>query len=433
MVAIALSMAVVFRFAPTGPDHIAVAEIDPTTVELDAIDPVDIALLEAEDNVPRTAALTVNPALSIGKRGIGEAGRESQRVRSLRTLRVRYQRLVDAGGWDEIPSGPVVAPGQRDPRLLLVRARLAMTLDIKNAEGDDLLDDQLVAGIARFQTRVQLPPSGSLDAATLKALNVSAIERLMSIELSLGRALTLPQGDDKDYVVVNIAGYNAQYMRGDKEIWSGKTMVGKDSTRTPQLVSAIDRLVFNPTWIVPNGIATRTVLPAIMKDPNYLAKKKLRVFDRSWQQVDPSTVDWRAYYKSGNRKLFIRQDAGEHNVLGKVKFLFPNKYSVYLHDTSSRHLFEQDNRAFSNGCVRLENPMDLAAALLNAQGWDGDGMRDKAESNTQPKVVHLERPVPVHSVYLTAEMGTGGQAIFHADVYGENTNQAYASLEGRSG
>lgn len=350
------------------------------------------------------------------------------RVRTLKALQNRYQGFVDAGGWGVIPAGPDVLPGERDHRIYAVRKRLAMTDDLDSARGLAFVDDTLVAALARFQQRVNLPPSGALDSATLAALNVSAERRLMSISLSLSRALALPQDPDQDYVLVNIAGFDAQYMRGDRTLWSGRTMVGKDATRTPQLVSAIDRVVFNPTWIVPNGIATRSVLPAIIKDPNYLDRKNMRVFNMAWQAVDPKTVNWKSVYASRKRDIYIRQDAGEDNALGKVKFLFPNKHSVFLHDTPSKHLFDTDTRAYSNGCVRLENPMALASAMLDAQGLDGGAMSAEAESNYKPEVIHLERPVPVHSVYLTAEMGAGGQAIFHADIYGENTEQAYASL-----
>ncbi len=349
-------------------------------------------------------------------------------LRTLRSLQARYQRLVDAGGWPVIQAGPAVAPGGRDNRLRDVRARLALTGDIARAGDSDLLDDELVAALARFQTRVQLPPTGHLDEATLTELNVSAAARLMSIALSVSRASNLPHDADQDYVLVNIAGYKAEYRRGDETLWSGRTMVGKLSTRTPQLESAIDRVVFNPTWIVPNGIATRSVLPAVIKDPAYLARKNMRVFDMKWQPVDPDSVDWKAVHASRDRDIYIRQDAGDDNALGKVKFLFPNKYSVFLHDTQSKHLFDTDMRAYSNGCVRLENPMALASAMLDAQGLDGEWLREKAQNSQSPELIALDRPIPVHTLYLTAELGEGGQAIFYRDIYGENTEQSYASL-----
>ncbi|MEM7376216.1 MAG: L,D-transpeptidase family protein [Pseudomonadota bacterium] len=349
-------------------------------------------------------------------------------VRRLRGLQARYQRLVDAGGWTAIPAGSDVAPGASDDRLTAVRARLALTGDIASPDGEPVLDRTLVDGLAHFQRRVQLPPTGHLDAATLAALNVPAEQRLMSIALSLSRTAALPRDAEQDFVLINIAGYDATYQRGDRVLWSGKTMVGTTRTRTPQLESAIDRLVFNPTWIVPNGIATRSVLPAVIKDPGYLARKNLRVFDMKWQPVDPDTVDWRAVKSSRNRDIYIRQDAGDDNALGKVKFMFPNKHSVFLHDTPSKHLFDEGVRAFSNGCVRLENPMALASAMLDLQGLSGDAMRAHAEATTQPEVIRLERPVPVHMLYLTAELGENGEAVFHADVYDEDTQQAMASL-----
>ncbi|MEM6986474.1 MAG: peptidoglycan-binding protein, partial [Pseudomonadota bacterium] len=193
-------------------------------------------------------------------------------VRRLKGLQARYQRLVDAGGWSAIPEGQRVAIGQRDDRLIAVRARLALTDDLESASGDATLDSELSAALGRFQQRVRLPVTGELDAATLHELNVPAHQRLMSIALSLSRTHELPHGN-QEYVLVNIAGYTASYQLGDKLLWSGRTMVGTTATRTPQLVSAIDRMVFNPTWIVPNGIATRSVLPAVIDDPAYLARK----------------------------------------------------------------------------------------------------------------------------------------------------------------
>ena len=348
-------------------------------------------------------------------------------VRRLQALQARYQRLVDAGGWPAIPDGPTVGIGQQDDRLIAVRARLALTDDLESAAGDATLDSALSAALSRFQQRVRLPVSGELDAATLRELNVPAHQRLMSIALSLSRTHELPHGD-QEYVLVNIAGYTASYQRGDKLLWSGRTMVGTTATRTPQLVSAIDRMVFNPTWIVPNGIATRSVLPAVIDDPAYLARKNMRVFDMQWKPVDPTSVDWEAVHASRERDIYIRQDAGGDNALGKVKFMFPNTYSVYLHDTPSKHLFDQSMRAFSNGCVRLENPMALAAAMLDHQGLDGDAMRQSAELGGRPEVVNLERPVPVHMLYLTVELGDQGEAIFHPDVYEYDSAQTIAQL-----
>jgi murein L,D-transpeptidase YcbB/YkuD len=219
--------------------------------------------------------------------------------------------------------------------------------------------------------------------------------------------------------MVDIAGFEVSLLRDRKVTWQGKAQVGKAYRQTPVFKSAIDSVVFNPTWTVPPGILGKDILPGVRKDPNYLSKKKLQVIDRNGQPVDPAGIDW-SKYTGGNFPYMLRQGPGPDNALGLVKINFPNPYLVYLHDTPSKGLFDQTERAFSSGCIRTQGALELAGLVLNdPQNWNSQAI-DAAIKKGETRTVRLKTPVAVLLMYWTVDPSVEGRVVFKRDPYGRD-------------
>ena len=217
------------------------------------------------------------------------------------------------------------------------------------------------------------------------------------------------------YLIVNIAGFQVFLVENGKKIWETRVQVGRPYHATPVFKDTVRYLDFNPTWTVPPGILRNETLPAIRKDPNYLSRNNMSVVTHSGTIVDPSSIDWAATASKGFPHM-IRQEPGPHNALGRVKFMFPNQYMVYLHDTPSKGLFARSERAFSHGCIRTENPFDLAGLLLADQGWDRERI-DQVVASKRNTRVNLEDPITVMLLYWTAWADAEGTVSFRKDVY----------------
>ncbi|MFO1428298.1 MAG: L,D-transpeptidase family protein, partial [Steroidobacteraceae bacterium] len=287
----------------------------------------------------------------------------------------QYRGIAALGGWPTVPAGPTLKPGDRDPRVAVLRERLAVSGDLapppQAAAGADplLFDAPLAAALQHFQRRHRLTDDGALGKGTLQALNVPVERRIAQIRANLerGRWVLHELNGEGPLVVVDIAGFAVRWLRDGREEWRTRAVVGKPFRQTPVFKSAIDHVVFNPTWTVPPTVLRQDVLPGVRKDPRYLDKHGLRVLDRNGQPVDPASVDFTAR----SFPYTLRQDAGKDNALGAVKIMFPNPYSVYLHDTPSKSLFERDQRTFSSGCIRTERPLELVERLLaDPQRWN---------------------------------------------------------------
>ena len=263
-------------------------------------------------------------------------------------------RTVDSsGGWKPIPGGPTLHPDDTDPRVPLIRARLAHIGAPWSPETtSELFDDELETAVRRFQKLHGLAVDAVIGPATLRAMNVPVTDRIDQLRLSLERLrwVTSEAENNDDFVAVNIAGFRVYLVRERQLIWTARAMVGKTYRQTPVFRGSIQYLEFNPTWTVPPGILRNDVLPAIKKDANYLAEKNMIVIDGDGQLIDPSTVDWQSFGRTA--PFTFRQTAGPWNALGQVKFIFPNPHFVFLHDTSHRELFVNPKRAFSSGCIR---------------------------------------------------------------------------------
>ncbi|MFH1352094.1 MAG: L,D-transpeptidase family protein [bacterium] len=335
---------------------------------------------------------------------------------TLREALSKYRSISEKGGWQKIPAGKVIKQGDIDSRIPVICERLSASGDLKGIREDiDLFDEAIKQSVEKFQERHGLEITGKIDDAAIKAMNVSVTERIRQIEVNLERWRWLPQNLGGKYVLVNIAGFELDVIDDKKKIMNMRIIVGRDYRRTPVFSDQITYLVFNPYWHVPQNIAVQDIIQKALTDPEYLSKQKIRVFQgrgSEAREIDPHTVEWDKLNEN-NFPYRLRQDPGPHNALGKVKFMFPNKFNVYLHDTSAPELFEKNIRTFSSGCIRIEKALELAEYLLN---WSGKEIKEALNPGAG-KTVKLKNPVPVHILYWTAWSDDNGKINFREDIY----------------
>lgn len=339
---------------------------------------------------------------------------------SMQTQLSRYRQWVDRGGWPTVPEGGTLRPGDRDPRVAAVRARLVAEYGDGGASSADpqAFDRMLEQDVRRFQAQHALAVDGAVGPATLRAMNVSAAERVDQIRVNLERARWVQDEfvDAQDFVIVNIAGFYVRLYEDRELDWETRAIVGTEYHQTPIFAADMKYVVFNPTWTVPRSIIRNEMLPQMKADPGYLEARNFDLVDQSGQTVDPVTLDW-PNVSASNFPYKVVQRPGPGNALGRVKFIFPNSYAVYLHDTPSRQLFARTGRTFSHGCVRTENPLDFAARLLGDQpDWTPDAI-DRTIDGGQTTTVYLSAPLRVFILYWTAEPADDGGIRFYDDVY----------------
>lgn len=338
----------------------------------------------------------------------------------------RYRKIETTGGWPVVPSGPTLRPGSVDARVPVLRRRLEATGDL--AAGGDatatLYDSALAAAVRGFQARIGVSDDGVLGEGTRGALNVPVEKRIEQVRLNLERGRWVLHDLDSTFVAVNIAGYSVVYVRGGRTVWRSRAVVGLPYRRTPIFRDSIKYLDFNPTWTVPPGILARDMLPRLKRGGVRALPQGMRVLNRSGRVVDASGINWSSYSAS-SFPFTLRQDPGPANALGRVKFMFPNKYLVYLHDTPSRELFGESARAFSSGCIRIEHPFELADLLLADRKWNADSTA-RVLATGRTRTVNLSRPVPVLLLYWTAWVDEQGKTNFRPDIYGRDARLARA-------
>lgn len=331
-----------------------------------------------------------------------------------------YTQYEISGGWQPIPAGPVVKPGAQDARMPALRTRLTATGEFAGApsEAPNVLDEPLATALKQFQGTHGIEPDGVLGATTLEALNISAHDRVEQIRVNLERARWILRPLGAEMVVVNIAGHYLHLMLGGKRVWTTRVIVGKDYNKTPIFTETMKLVVFNPDWTVPRSIVKNEIFPKASANPGYLAANTYDLTSNG-VPVDPATVDWSSY-TAGTFPYGVVQRPGPRNALGKVKFLFPNKYSVYLHDTPSRQLFEKSERSLSHGCIRVEDPLKLAELILGDRlGWSRSKV-DAAVAGRKMQSVGLPKPMPVLLLYWTVDPTFDGGGRFYRDIYGRD-------------
>jgi murein L,D-transpeptidase YcbB/YkuD len=329
----------------------------------------------------------------------------------------RYREYEAAGGWKVIPSGPLLAVGKKDARVPAIRHRLAISEDLPKAHDNasEVYDEALGRAVEHFQKRHRLPV-GDLGRLTLDAMNVPVSKRIDQIRLNLERARWILRDVPRRLVVVNVAAFEIYYFENDAIVWQNRAQVGREFSQTPQYRDDIQYLVLNPTWTVPPGVLAGTVLPAAKADPDYFKKKNLRVIDPGRGEIDPKKVDWNSA-SADDFPYVLRQDPGPNNALGAVKFMFPNQYHVYLHDTPNQSGYDARLRAMSWGCVHVFEPLQLAEKLIaDPARWNLAAIKKQVASK-KSETVYLEDPVPVMLLYWTVTVAKGGPVEFIPDVY----------------
>jgi murein L,D-transpeptidase YcbB/YkuD len=331
----------------------------------------------------------------------------------------QYREIAAQGGWPQVPDGRPLLEGDQNDRIPLLRQRLVASGDLDASAGQgDHFDGALKEAVQRFQTRHGLAADGTVGAGTMTELNVPISERIRQLTASLERCQPLPPVLEQRHILVNIADFTLKLYEDGKPVLSMPVIVGKTYRQTPVFNGRISSLVLNPTWEVPHSIATKDILPKIKKNPGYLSQMHLRVF-QGWKdsaEIDPATINW-ANLSTNRFPYRLRQDPGATNALGRVKFLFPNPYDVYLHDTPSRELFQKDARTFSSGCIRIAKPLDLAVYLLQGTKLNSMDALNAAISREKTQQIVIPAPIPVHIVYMTAWVDRDGIIQFRSDIY----------------
>ncbi len=363
-------------------------------------------------------------------RGIARMRPQLADFDGLREKLTQYREIVAAGGWQPVPNGEVLEPGDTSTvaRMEALVARLAAEQylddgvriealrDSSGATTDRALYDARLAGaVATFQARHSIDVDSILGGGTLASLNNSAEYRLRQIAANLERLRWLPRTLGDRYIFVNVPAFRLEaYDKGERAL-EMKVIVGSEfnDQETPAFADSMSYVVFRPYWNVPKAIALEEILPEAAKDPGYLRKREYEVV-RGWSETSPvvgqSTPSWSAIEAGQVR---IRQRPGRQNALGSVKFMFPNDFDIYLHDTAAPELFERDVRAFSHGCIRVERPDELGQFVL---GWDASQVREAMESGPEARQVNLQRKIPVYILYLTTYV-RDGELFFGNDLY----------------
>ncbi|HEY6867889.1 MAG TPA: L,D-transpeptidase family protein [Candidatus Eisenbacteria bacterium] len=374
---------------------------------------------------PRATDLVADLGAALRERRVGDALRQLDPSHpdyaALRDAWTRYRALDAVGGWRRVGPGPRLRVGRIAARVTALRERLAAEEELAPPLADSARYDFVLAqAVRRFQRRYGLDTTGVVGPRDIEALDVPTADRARQIELNLVRWHWVPDSLGARYVLVNIPEFALRVVEQDRVVSTMRVVVGKPDWPTPVFSSAVRYVVFNPLWNVPATIASGEVLGEVQNDPDYLARNNIRVYDgegRDAHEVDPATVHW-SFLTADNLPYSFRQDPGPANPVGHVKFMCPNPFSVYLHDTPSSQYFRRTERAYSHGCVRVEKPLDLAEFVLAGRpGWDRAGIA-AAVDTSRNQAVGVPAPLPVHILYFTAWVDENGQVEFRRDLYG---------------
>lgn len=387
----------------------------------------------------------------------------------LRNGLVRLKAIAANGGWESVPAGPMIDKvGALDPRIPAIRKRLAVTGEfvepivapaeskLREDEGDhkgkekskkksgkdaksdsvatadstmksdslgqvpvnpdELYNQELFDAVKKFQKSHGLSPDGVIGNETIKAMNVPVEQRIDQVRINLERYRWFLNSRGSNYVMVNIPGFSVDLVQNGVHKWKSRVIVGKPDTKTPVFRAEMQYIILNPQWVIPNGILVKDrIITTIMKDPSYLNRKNLAIVDSNGHVLSASSVDW-GRYASGGFPYRLVQASGDEGSLGRIKFMLPNRFTVYLHDTPSKELFERSRRTFSHGCVRVDKPVELAEYVLqDTVKWNRKKIQDAIDTD-RTRTVNLPKSIPVYILYQTA-FADGDQLQFRADVY----------------
>jgi L,D-transpeptidase YcbB len=315
----------------------------------------------------------------------------------------KYTAIVKQGGWPLVSEKTEkIKNGKSSPLITTLKKRLMLSGDADNNDTSNIYDKELSGAIKNFQARFGYKQTGKLSSALIKEMNVPALERVKQILINMNRMRWIPQEPDGQLIVVNIPEFILHVYDGKNKVFDMDVVVGKEGHNTTVFSDMLTTIVFSPYWNLPTSIIKKEILPELEKNKNYLDEHDMEIY--------------------GNRDGYpaIRQKPGNENSLGKVKFLFPNNFNIYFHDTPAKSLFDKQDRAYSHGCIRLSQPEKLAQYLLRDNpGWTKEKITDAMNSGEQ-KSVALKNPVPVFITYYTAWVDENGKLNFRNDIYGHD-------------
>lgn len=359
---------------------------------------------------------------------------QNQHYLALKAGLAHYRQMAEKGDWVPVPEGASLHPGDIDERIKAVRKRLQSTDPLLETPRDtvaSIYDPWLQQAVLTFQRQHGLTADGVIGKNTIAALNISIAEKIASIRINMARWRWQAHDLGNKYVLVNIANFNLKAFQDGKIVLDIPVIVGEEQHQTPVFSGTIKYLDINPFWNIPTSIAQKEELPELRKNKKYLVERHVRLFS-SWQddavELDSTVINWHTISEGQIAGYKLRQDPGPWNALGKIKFVFPNQYSVYMHDTPAHYLFGRTKRDFSHGCIRVSKALSLAIFLLkdHPENWPIEKVKEYYNQD-QREVIRLSHPVPIHITYQTTWVDEDGTMHFNRDIY-ERDAQLYDVL-----
>ncbi|KIC42762.1 peptidoglycan-binding protein [Ruegeria sp. ANG-R] len=340
---------------------------------------------------------------------------QSRQYRSLLKQKKALEALIAQGGWGETVPVSKLELGDSGANVIKLRNRL-VAMGYLKPTASPIYDDVLLAAVQSFQTAHGLEPDGVAGKGTITEINRPVSDRLKAVHVALERERWLPEERGERHILVNQADFSAKIVDDGQVTFETRAVIGKntDDRRSPEFSDEMEHMVINPSWYVPRSIITKEYLPKLRANPN--AVGHIQITDRRGRQVNRGAVDFNQF-TARNFPFSMRQPPSKSNALGLVKFMFPNKHNIYLHDTPQKSLFSREVRAFSHGCIRLAQPFEFAYALLAKQQEDPKAFFHRVLNTGKETKVNLDEPVPVHLIYRTAYIGPMGDVQYRRDVY----------------
>ena len=362
------------------------------------------------------------------ERVLAEATPQRYHYEALEQSLVNYLKIQEQGGWSPITPKRRLKLGREDDAIVDLRERLRMTADYQGCETNETTryDSCLKEAVIHFQKRHGLLAKGVVDKKTLTALNLPVAERIKQIRLNLDRIKWLNTHEDSHHIMINIPSFTLFFEANGTLIQQMRVITGKPKNPTPIFSNCVETIVLNPHWNVPRSIIQKEMIPKLIKNPNAMARRGIEIrtgWGSNSQKVDASTIDWSQYRYSRAMPFRFAQVPGSRNALGKVKFLFPNRFSVYMHDTPNKRLFKRQVRAFSHGCIRLSQPRELLKTFSTFNKSVDFKKSQRRLRGTHKAYLKLDHQVPVDVVYLTAYIDYDGVLQFRDDIYGYDKMQ----------
>jgi len=370
------------------------------------------------------AKMLGNAALGMSlKKQLDKAIPTAYHYKELQQKLKSYLDIRANGGWEKVAIFSKLKPGKRSKGVYSLRERLRETGDYISCDENDesnRYDKCLQRAVKHFQARTGLKEDAVVGGVTLKELKKSVDERITTIRLNLDRLKWLNDRESKRHIIINIPDFQLYFEEDKKLIQTMRVITGTARHPTPIFSDTVEMIVLNPYWNVPKSIIQKEMIPKLMRNPNAMARQGIEIhsgWGRDAEKVSGGSVNWSQYRYSKIMPYRFAQVPGYRNALGKVKFLFPNKFSVYMHDTPSKHLFKRDKRAFSHGCIRLQKPRELLRTFSTFNDNVDFKNSQKVLKGKKNSYLKLQEKVPVDVVYLTAWVDYDGKLQFRNDVY----------------